>query len=199
MISGILLGLTAATGQSLSYVFSRAFLNKYNHSSLHLLVLAHIIMGLFSLALLPFFLTDMIFDIRHYVFPLLGSTIFNLLGQTCLFKAFKRAEASRVSPLLGLKIFILALIGLLFRGQIFSSFQWMAVFLSIVSAFLLSQLGGKIHLGSLLWILLACFNYCFSDLSIKMLMNRFLSLGFIPRACRDPHTYRDSTPEIQLF
>ncbi len=177
MVLGIFLGLAAASSQSLSYLFSRLFVRRFHESAVVLLVLSHIIMGLFSLVLLPFAVPEQMPAWSDYALPLLGSAVFYLLGQLFLFMALRKSAASRASPLLGLKVFILAMISLLFLGQEFSTFQWAAVILSVSAAGMLNWSGGRMPWSSVLWILAACLGYSFSDLSIKQLVGSFIHLG----------------------
>ena len=177
MVLGILLGLAAASSQSLSYLFSRMFVRRFHESAVVLLVLSHIIMGLFSLVLLPFALPEQMPAWSDYALPLLGSAVFYLLGQLFLFMALRKSAASRASPLLGLKVFILALTCLFFLGQRFSALQWAAVILSVSAAGMLNWSGGRMPWSSVLWILAACLGYSFSDLSIKQLVGNFMHLG----------------------
>jgi len=177
MLAGILLGLIAAACQSLSYLFSRYFVEKYDKSAFHLLALSHCIMGIFSIILLPFILPDEMPTWKNYALPLVGSALSYLLAQGCLFLALEQSAASRASPLLGLKILIVALISAFFLGKSFAWPQWTAVFLSVCAAAMLNWSGGSMPLRSILWILLACFGYAISDLNIVSLVDQFQYLG----------------------
>jgi hypothetical protein len=177
MVVGIALGFGSAFFASLTYLASRMFSARYPKSPLHLPALAHIVMGAFSLVLLPFY--------KPAVMPAWGAwfptslycMIFYFIGQMGLIMALKSASASRVSPLLGIKIFMLALITMAVMGQVFTTMQWAAVVLSIAAAFLLSRTGEKLPAASWGWIIFACLNYCISDLNIKVLVQQFASMG----------------------
>ena len=179
MLNGILLGLGAAFAQSLSYLCSRLFVGKYPRDSLLLLALAHILMGLFSLALLPLCWPHEMPPLRDYVWPLLSCSLAYLQGQFCLFLALRQANASRISPLLGLKILVLALITSLFMGHMYTPAQWGAVALSAGAALMLIRSGPGITTTTIGWILAACIGYSVSDLSIKWLVGKFLHLGLL--------------------
>ena len=84
-----------------------------------------------------------------------------------------------MSPLLGLKVFILALIGITFLGQRFGLLQWAAIAMSVAAAAMLSRTGEKLSLKGLLWIVLTCLSYCLSDINIKILVNHFNYLGLL--------------------
>jgi drug/metabolite transporter (DMT)-like permease len=177
MILGVLLGLGAATSQSLSYIFSRTFSAKHEKSTLPLLAMSHIMMGVMAGVLVPFFWPERFPPAGVYLRPLLGASFYYLAGQAGLFLALKRTVASRIAPLLGLKILILALIAVAWYGQVFTVAQWGAVLMSVSAAFLLNRSGGSIPWQSLAWILFTCFGYVLSDLEIKNMMDAFSYMG----------------------
>jgi drug/metabolite transporter (DMT)-like permease len=185
MISGILLGLAAATCQSCSYIFSRMFAGRYSGSTLSFLVLSHGIMGVLSAVGLVVVWPGVVWPgermpaFATYWWPLVSATFFYLTGQVGLFLALRRTDASRVSPLLGLKLLILALISITFLGKSYSAAQWCAVGLTLLAAALLNRSGGGIPWRSLAWILFACFGYSLSDLGIKALVDRLSVLGLV--------------------
>jgi len=175
MVTGILLGFGAAACQSLSYVFSKRFTAKHG-SVLALLSLSHVFMGVFSLALAPFYQPAEMPLLSAYAPPLVLCALFYLAGQLSLFMAMKTADASRLSPLLGLKVLFLALFYGLILKTATSGLQWAAVALSVVAAFLLSGGGARLNSKSLLWILSACVNFCASDYYIRELVSAFSGL-----------------------
>ncbi|HUI93378.1 MAG TPA: EamA family transporter [Chitinivibrionales bacterium] len=179
MITGLLLGFGAAFFQSCSYLFSKRYVAKFEKSTVGLLVAAHCIMGIFSLALLPFFLPATMPPFSRYAIPLICGVWSYLAAQACFFLSLKTTEASRVSPLLGLKIIILALISILFLRQHFSVAQWGGICLSIVAACLLGLLGNRLNVRSWAWVLGACFFYSLSDICIKQLITCFVNLGLL--------------------
>lgn len=177
MLTGILLGLGAAVSHSFSYLFSRRFAHKFENSTVSLLVSAHLIMGVFSLILLPFVWPSWWPGIKAFAPWLACSAVFYLAGQVFLFLSLKRSDASRVSPLLGLKLLILALIGISFLHQHYAPLQWIAIVLSLAATVMLSWEKGPVHWQGLAWIGCACFWYSLSDLSIKFLVTPFMYLG----------------------
>lgn len=167
---GIIFGLLAAACQSLCYVFSRIFVTRGGNTSLGLFALSHAVMGVFALVLLPVCWTERALEVRAYFWPLMGSVVFYLLGQVCLFRAVRLTDASRVSPLLGLKILVLALITVLAFDQPLTHLQWVAVLASLAAAAGLNYSGGgQVPLGASGAVLGACVFYSFSDLSIVAL------------------------------
>lgn len=181
VIGGILLGLGAAACQSLSYVFSGLFVRTFRRSPHVLLVMAHLAMGLVSAAALPVVLPDALPPLAGFAGPLVRGVVFYLVGQTGLLLALRHTDASRVSPLLGLKLPILAGISVLFLGAHYALAQWLALGLCLLAALMLNWSGHRIALPSLGWILLACCGYCLSDLNIRALVGR-LQEGGLPLA-----------------
>jgi drug/metabolite transporter (DMT)-like permease len=177
VVTGILLGFGAAIAQSLSYVFSRIFSDKYPRSTLILLSLSHCIMGIFSV--IPFILLcpATLPKFSEYAPSLFACALFYLAGQACLFLALTRTDASRVSPLLGLKLLFLTGISVAFLQQHFLPTQWAAVFICVIAAVMLNWSGGRIAWQSLALIIFACLVYSISDLNIKLLVGHFLKLG----------------------
>lgn len=182
MIVGILLGFGAACCQSLSYLASGTFVRRFQSSTVVLLALSHIIMGGFSAVILALSWPETMPSFRLYARPLVLGVVSYLIGQLGLFLALRRADASRVSPLLGLKIVLLALISTACLGHSYSAAQWAAVLISVLAAALLNESGGRIPLSSLLWICMACTWYSISDINIKAQVSHFTYLGLL-RGC----------------
>lgn len=183
MTTGIALGLGAAVCQSLSYVFSGLFVRTFRRSPHVLLVMAHLAMGGVSVAALPLVLPARLPPTADYAWPLLGGVVSYLIGQMGLFLALRRTDASRVSPLLGLKLPILVAISVLWLGARYSPRQWLAVGLCLVAALILNRSGSRLAAESLGWVLLACLAYCFSDFNIRALVDTLQKAGLsLPRA-----------------
>ncbi len=177
MILGVGLGIAAAFSQSVSYLFSRRFVMRHAAGTYHLLVLSHLIIGALSLAALPFLWPAQPPPLRPLALHALGSAFFYIAGQTALLIALRRAEASRLAPLLGLKVFILASISVILLGVSLETTQWLAVILSVAAALLLSRLGGALPVVSGVGTLLACVGYSLSDINVKLLVDNLGYLG----------------------
>ena len=182
MYSGILVGLLAAFFHSISYLSTRVFNKAHGNDIVTLFVLSHIIMGVISVPLAILLLPEKMPELSSYVWPLLGSSIFYLLGQLFLFSALEKSEPSSVSMFLGLKVFMLAIISMILFQQSLSVYQWIAVILSSCSIMMLSGSGKKQNFLGFICVMLACVSYCFSDLSIKALVNNFTYLGIFKGA-----------------
>ena len=157
-------------------VFPR-ILRAFPRSAITLLTLSHIVMGAFSLPLLGLIWPARWPSFSSYAFPLFGGTLFYLLAQAALFLALRTATASRTSPLLGLKIFILAIISVLAFDDHLVACQWLAIVMSMVAAAMLNWSGGSMPWRSIVWVLLACVGYSLSDLNVKALVGQFDYLG----------------------
>ena len=168
---GILFGLAAACSQSFSYVFSRRFIVGGHGSPLRVLVQGHVLMGLISLVLLPVLWNERAADIGGYWWWLLGAAGFYLVGQGAFFAALRLSEASRLAPLMGLKVVVIALLWAGVLGQAMSAQQWAAVGLSVVAAFMLNYTGGTLPLRSVAAVLAACLMYALSDIHIVRLID----------------------------
>ncbi len=168
MLHGILIGLAAALLQSLSYVVSGAFVRTYQSASLALLTRAYVIMGGISvLALALVWPAGEMPAFADYAVPMVLCTAFCLLGQAGLFLALQSTEASRVSPLLSLKILMLALASLGLGIERYTAVQWTGIALSLAAAFLLGRAGTPMPLRSCLLLFFTCASYASSDFFIR--------------------------------
>jgi len=179
---GIGLGLGAAVFQSLSYLFIRLFNKRHDDNIVALLALSHILMGLISIPLAAWLWPESMPPVSQYGLSLLGSAGFYLLGQFFLFSAIIHSEPSRVAPMLGLKVLMLSLIGVVFLGASFGRAQWLAVLFTTTAVFLLSWSGKRIERRFVVLGMLACLCYCLSDTSIKVLVAHFSFIGALPGA-----------------
>jgi hypothetical protein len=87
-----------------------------------------------------------------------------------VFAALARADTSRVAPLLGLKIAMLACIVSFLPGEPLDLRQWLAVGLSIVAAVML-QRGGGMRRAAVVFTLAACVAFAVADLFIVALID----------------------------
>ena len=181
-LPGILAGLGAATAQSLFYLFSRLFLKRTGGGVLHLLASSHVLMGIASAVGLACLWPWARPHDAAFVLPLLGATGFYLLGQAGLSMALRRTESSRVAPMLGLKIVVLAAITAVFQAERLGAMRWAAVFMSTAAAFLINDAGGRIPRSAILAVMLAVLGYCLSDLSIVVLVRRLADVGVLAPA-----------------
>ncbi|MCE9629624.1 MAG: EamA family transporter, partial [Planctomycetia bacterium] len=107
LVLGVAAGLVAAFLSAFSYFVSRDHGSR-GGSSLRLLVLAHALMGAACIPASWLLWPSGLQADARWLVPLVASTVFYLLGQVVVFTALKLSQASRVAPLLGLKIAMLA-------------------------------------------------------------------------------------------
>jgi len=167
---GILLGLGAATCQSITYLQSRHFVGHASGGRRRLMLLGHMIQGVICLVLLPVLWPSNMPPVRQYAFPLMVSAVGYLIGQACLFTTLQHVEASRVAPLLSIKIAMLALLAWLLMGHTITALQWTAVGLAIACAWLLNWTGERFPTRVIVMLLLTCAGYAISDLYIRVLI-----------------------------
>jgi len=177
MIMGIVAGLVGAFSQAWSYFFSRHFVTASGQGTRHLLVIGHIWMALFSLALMPFIFRQPVDGWASVWLPLLGAAGGYFLGQIGMLWTMKRMPASRVAPLLGAKLLFLAVLGVTLFGKVLTGWQWAAVGIAAVAALGLNWAGERIPLRGILGLVWTCTGYATSDLSIPHLIAAFGQMG----------------------
>lgn len=175
-LPGVIFGLLAALGQSLSYLATRHFVQRRPPgASRALLVLSHIHMGIASALLLPFFWLHVQIDWSRTWWPLFWTNFFYVLGQIGLMIALRYAEPSRVSPLLGFKVVVLAgLTGVLGPTPL-HAIQWSAVAVCVTGAMALYHTGGRTHPMAMFGLAMACISYALSDWNVKGLVDSFIT------------------------
>jgi drug/metabolite transporter (DMT)-like permease len=178
---GIGCGFLAAGFQSLSYLSSRWFLQRSGGKPLQLLGISHLLMGAVAVLLFPVLTAGVAMPpLAVYFGRGVGAIGFYMIAQAGLFMALKRVDSSRIAPLLGLKIFFLALISAAFLGASLNGWQWVAVGLSVAAVFLLNGKGVRLSPAAAGAIAVAVIGYCLSDLFIKQLVVALAPAG--PRA-----------------
>lgn len=169
VILGVAAGFVAALSSAVSYLISRHHVSQ-GGSSLRLLLLAHAIMGAACVPTVWSLWPRGLPGSSLWLVPLAGSSGSYLAGQAVVFAALARADASRVAPLLGLKIAMLACIVSLMPGTLLDVRQWLAVALSVVAAAML-QRGGGMRPAAVGYTLAACVAFAVSDLFIVGLID----------------------------
>ncbi len=202
MYIGIFTGAIAAFCLAWAYVFSGMSVRRNKDvGAFSLLCRGHVVSGILSVIGLAFCWTpQVIYGFSHYIIPLIFCIGFYLLGQFSLFMAQRTVDASRVVPLLGLKLIVLASLNTLFLPLIFDSpkevygiWQWLGMALTLGSAFLLNNAGSRIPLWSLFWVCATCIGYALSDTSIAFFVKAFRELG---ESSQDPMLAGVARPSI---
>lgn len=179
MHSGIAIGLLAAILQSVSYLVSAAFVRAHadrSGAATALVARSYLVMGAFSALALP--LVCLGHPGRVPPFALwggaaAGAIVSNMVAQAAMFFTLKAADASRVSPLLGVKILFLALLGIVFAGDRYGAWQWGGIVLALVSALLLSRSGGRLGAAGAAGVAVTALAYAGSDFCIRLQQQAF--------------------------
>jgi uncharacterized membrane protein len=176
---GIIYGLFSALFGSLSFVFARVYMTRPKSSPFALFALAHVWMGAASAIMVPFLWSEHEPGFRAWAGPLVWTVGFYVAGQFLFFFSVKRAEASRVSPLLGLKVLFLALVTVLVLRQPLAGVQWLAVGLCLAAAVGLNYTGGMLPRAAAGAMTVAALVYALSDLGVAALARVFSPDGSV--------------------
>ena len=168
VIIGILSGIIAAVFQSISYIMSRHVLHDGSSTPLHLLIVSHIWMGLVCFIALPFVWIE---PVAGYG-PFLGAIAFQVFcylgAQFSFFWTIRHAAASRISPMMGIKIIFSAILAFLVRGEELSNLQLLAVALTVGAAFAVFKSGERIPWKAMFGTLAVVCFFASSDLGITL-------------------------------
>jgi len=160
-----------------SYIFTRMFVTRRRQGVLRLLGLGHVIMGIICAGPLAILWDDDVPALRTFIFPLMGWVVCYLSGQAVLFITLRWTDASRISPLLALKIVVLGIITGPVLGGMLSEGQWGGIALAVAAAFVLNYTGGRIPVRTVALVALACVIYALADLNILALLGALGALG----------------------
>jgi len=158
------------------YLFTRRFVLCSGQTPLQLLVVSHVLMGLFS-AVLLLVLRPLWLPSWGDVALILAGSISYLAGQLALARVLRDESSSRITPLLGSKIIVLALLSALCLQQHLLPAQWLAVLLSAGAAWLLNESGGRMPATLLVLVSAAVLGYCLSDLSVGVILQQLPADG----------------------
>ena len=173
---GVVSGLAAAGFSAVSYLVTRHYglgqraLGRKG-AALRLLAVSHLLMAAICIPLTWAAWPATSPPVQLFAGPLAASVGFYLLGQTSLFAALKRVEASRMAPLLGLKIVMLAVIVSFVLGHVLDTRQWLAVALSVAAAVMLQVGRGAVPIGAFGFVLSCCLSFAISDIFIIRLID----------------------------
>ncbi len=182
---GISFGLLTAWGNTIAYVGSRWFTVGGRGGTLTLIALAHTMLGVAGLVgtllLWPRGLADSVAAAGagagaggaslwalhgDWLLKALAATVMFAAAQAFLLTALRKTEASRVAPLLGVKIAVLAVLSAWLGGEWLSAGRWAAVVLAVSAGFLLHGAGGQLAWRSTVWVMGAVVSYASCDLLI---------------------------------
>ena len=189
LIVGILLGLCSAVASSLAYLASRRFTVRHaGHEAdqprwrgpLRLMVAAHlylaVICGTASFFLMPRGELQPV-DWGWAITTTVLVAVFYLTANTLLFFALRLTDASRIAPLLGFKVVLLAMVTHFILHEQLSGLQWVAVVMATAAASMLGASGGRLHVRIILLTLGTCAGFVGSDVFIDRMYRAWLPAG----------------------
>ena len=178
---GLMLGLFGAACQAANYSFTKECQEKAGLRGIRLLLCSHAFMS--AATVIPFiaFAHYRAFDSGVAIrLCLIVAPYF--LGQYFTNAAIAASDSSVVSPLLTVKIPILAVITTVFLGDSFTAKQLAAAVLIVLIGIRFSTISGRISPKPLALTALGALSYCVSDLSMANLMRYFGAMGYGSRA-----------------
>jgi len=181
VLIGVLASFLGATFQALNYALTQSCQQKYSIDGVKLLVAVHVCMGF--LAVVP----TVLFGYWQLFEPDLAWDFFKinapyLFAQYLLINAIRLSDASIASPLLALKIPVLAAISILFFGAEFTAMQGVSIGLILTLGWYFSTMSGKINLKPLLLVLGASLFYSLSDMAITGLSHKLTGSSVVEQS-----------------
>lgn len=176
-IIGAVCDLAAGFMHAVGFVMNRQYVVARKTSAVRLLVISHCLMGLIGAVTLALTWPANMPPLSEYGLDLACAVSPYMVAQAFLFLALGRAEASRLSPLLGLKIVAVAVIYVIGFDNDLTTLHWIAVILATVAAFALNYSGGSLPvavIGAML-VTISCFS--FSDVYVGRLIEDVSVLG----------------------
>ncbi len=128
------------------------------------------------MALLPFLWQDALLS-WSILPPLAGFAFFGMSGQLTFFLALRYAQSSQVTPLLALKILIIAGGSVLFLQKNLSLLQWLSVAICFIAALTLNFSGVAMLVRALFYVLVTCCAYTCADICVTLLIRRLEALA----------------------
>lgn len=177
-MAGVICGLVTAVCQAVAYLLSRRYVVARHQSVLRLMVIGHALLGLACAAALPVLVDlDELPPVRGYAVDLLGAAGYYFVGQVGLFAALRWMDASRVAPLLGLKVVFVAVVAMVLLGQRIGPVQWVAIGVACMAAAMLNNTGGRLPRRVMWAVLAACLLFSLSDVHTKKTIDALYVLG----------------------
>jgi len=181
LVLGVVYGVLTAMAHAVAFAISRRYIVLGHGSSLRLMVASHAMMGLMAAALLPGIWSPELHNVRAWLPSALGASLTYLVGQALFLLALRHTVASRLVPLLGLKVVAVIPAALILLRETLTWPQVAAVLLSLTAGTMLHHIGGRLPWRSLLLILIAVCCFALSDVFIVLLVPQ-LGDGFVAAA-----------------
>lgn len=171
LAAGVAAGLISGACNAVAFLISRHHATGSRSGGLRLLVLAHLFMAAACLPAAWLLWPPRGLDAATCLPPLAGSIACYLAGQAALVVSLRRADASRVVPLLALKIVALAGIVSCLPGERLDLRQWAAVALCVLAAGVLQGRRDPVPPVVLGLMLAACVGFAATDLLIVRMID----------------------------
>lgn len=168
---GLICGFLAALSQALNYTFSKDCQEKFNLHGFRQLIAVHVFMFILSFIPFAFFGFYKYLSLQLLWYETLVIAPY-LAAQYIMIKVFDANDASVVSPLMTMKIPILAMISIIFMGKEFGVLQFCAIAMIICLGLYFSSLSGRARPLLLLVIAFACLMFCLSDIAMTSLTHK---------------------------
>ena len=168
---GVAAGLASGALNAVAFLMSRHHATARPGGGQRMLVLAHVVMGIACLPLVWLLWPPEGVPVADFLPPLAGSIGCYLASQVTLLAALRRADASRVVPLLGLKIVMLALLVTFLLRTPLDTRQWFAVGASVVAAAVLQGRRDPVPAAVVALMLATCLGFAVADLMIVRLID----------------------------
>jgi drug/metabolite transporter (DMT)-like permease len=168
---GVAAGLASGALNAVAFLMSRHHATARPGGGQRMLVLAHLVMGIACLPLVWLLWPPEGVPVADFLPPLAGSIGCYLASQVTLLAALRRADASRVVPLLGLKIVMLALLVTFLLRTPLDPQQWFAVGASVVAAAVLQGRRDPVPAAVVALMLATCLGFAVADLMIVRLID----------------------------
>lgn len=173
MLLGVIASFLGATFQALNYSFTQRCQQKYQIDGVKLLVAVHVCIGVMA------FIPTIALDYWKLITPDLADDFVKinapyLIAQYLLINAIRRSDASIVSPLLALKIPVLAFISVMFFDASFSLMQVASIAGILALGWYFSSISGTINIAPLFLVLGASVCYSLSDMAITQFSHELM-------------------------
>ena len=168
---GVVSGFATALFASISYIMSRRFTTVEGRTPHQLMALAHVVMGIISLILLPFVYIEPHCNFIDLALPIFWAVGTYFIAQLLMFGILKRFTASNIAPMLGLKLIVAGGISCWF-GTVLNLYQVGALALSVCATLILRDRREGITIFAVIWVVAICACFSMTDFSISFLTVR---------------------------
>ena len=174
---GLTLGFIGAAAQAANYAFTKDCVEKFHLAGIRQLIAVHILKFLMVLPLFLYFGYLKYLNTTTLMYLVMIVSPY-LLAQYLMIKALTIADSSIISPLLTIKVPILAFISFTFFGASFSVTQLLCITAIISLGFYFSSLSGRVKIGPLCFITFACSCFALSDIAMTHFMQTLNTTRF---------------------